>query len=216
MIIKASQRGGARQLAAHLLNEIDNQHVELTDVRGFISDDLHGALLEAHSISKATRCKQFMFSICLSPPPTETVPTEVFEAALERIEVEFGFENQPRALVFHEKEARRHLHAVYSRIDIEEMKAINLPHFKNKLRDISREIFLEQDLKIPRGLMNSQDRDFTNFTLQEYQQAKRERRDPKAIKAAFQESWNIADSTKAFRKRGTGRRYWPLTRRSHK
>jgi len=29
MIIKASQRGGARALAAHLMNERDNEHVEL-------------------------------------------------------------------------------------------------------------------------------------------------------------------------------------------
>jgi len=29
MIIKASQRGGGRKLAAHLMNERDNEHVEL-------------------------------------------------------------------------------------------------------------------------------------------------------------------------------------------
>ncbi|MEW7009586.1 hypothetical protein [Lentilitoribacter sp. EG35] len=68
MILKASQRGGARQLANHLTNEEDNQHVELYDLRGFIADDLDGALMEAHSMAKATQCKQFMFSINLSPP----------------------------------------------------------------------------------------------------------------------------------------------------
>lgn len=83
ILMKASQRGGARQLAAHLTNEEDNQHVVLYDIRGFVSDDLDGALLEAHSISKATQCKQFMFSICLSPPPNEDVPPNIFESALE-------------------------------------------------------------------------------------------------------------------------------------
>lgn len=199
MIIKGSQRGGARQLAAHLSNENDNQHVELYDIRGFVSADLDGALLEAHSISKATKCKQFMFSICLSPPPNEDVSPDAFQSALDRIEVEFGMEHQPRALVFHDKEARRHLHAVYSRIDVEEMKAINLPYFKTKLRDISRDMFLEQGWKIPRGLMNSQERDVSNFTLQEYQQSKCAGRDPKAIKAAFQEAWNTSDGAIAFK-----------------
>ncbi|WP_162654825.1 hypothetical protein [Lentilitoribacter sp. Alg239-R112] len=61
MILKASQRGGARQLANHLTNEEDNQHVELYDLRGFIADDLDGALMEAHSMAKTTQCKQFMF-----------------------------------------------------------------------------------------------------------------------------------------------------------
>ena len=44
MILKASQRGGARQLAAHLLNTEDNEHCELHDIRGFMSADLQGAL----------------------------------------------------------------------------------------------------------------------------------------------------------------------------
>ena len=49
MIIKASQRGGGRKLAAHLMNDRDNEHVELHEVRGFVSDDLHGAFLEVEA-----------------------------------------------------------------------------------------------------------------------------------------------------------------------
>lgn len=199
MILKASQRGGARQLAAHLLNTEDNEHCELHDIRGFMSDDLHGALVEAHAISKATRCKQFMFSISLSPPQHEDVPIEAFEYALSRIEEEHGLKGQPRAVVFHEKEGRRHAHAVYNRIDIQEMKAINLPHYKYKLRDISRELFIKNEWKIPQGLMNSQDRNPTNYSFEQYQQAKRARKDPKAIKAAFQESWSISDGCTSFK-----------------
>ena len=41
----------------------------------------------------------------------------------------------------HEKEGRRHAHVVWSRIDADEMKAINLPHFKVKLRDLSRDLY---------------------------------------------------------------------------
>jgi hypothetical protein len=44
MILKGSQRGGAAQLARHLLKTIENEHVELYEVRGFVSDDLPGAL----------------------------------------------------------------------------------------------------------------------------------------------------------------------------
>ena len=70
------------------------------------------------------------FSLSLSPPPNERVPIEVFETAIEQIEQKLGLEDQPRAVVFHEKEGRRHAHVVWSRIDTDEMKAINLPFYQ--------------------------------------------------------------------------------------
>ena len=68
MILKGSQRSGAKQLAGHLLNERDNEHVSLLELRGFVADDLHGALAEAYAVSRGTKCKQFMFSLSLNPP----------------------------------------------------------------------------------------------------------------------------------------------------
>ena len=78
------------------------------------------------------------------------------------------------------------------------MKAINLPHFKLKLRDVSRELYLEHGWQMPRGLVNSKERDPRNFTRAEWEQAKRAKQDPKALKAMFQECWAISDSRKAF------------------
>ena len=54
MILKGSQRGGAKQLGAHLLKTEENEHVELHDIRGFLSDDVIGALREAEAIAKGT------------------------------------------------------------------------------------------------------------------------------------------------------------------
>ncbi len=67
MIIKASQRGGASQLGHHLLKTEENEHVEIHEVSGFVSDKLMGAMKEAHALSLGTRCKQFLFR-CLSTP----------------------------------------------------------------------------------------------------------------------------------------------------
>src|SRR3546814_10043965 len=78
------------------------------------------------------------------------------------------------------------------------MKAVPLPLTKNKLREISRELFIEHGWKMPRGLMNSQERDPTNFTLAEYQQAKRAEKDAREIKTVFQDCWAVSDSTPAF------------------
>lgn len=198
MILKASQRGGGKQLAQHLLRTDENEHVETHQVRGFISQDLTGALKEAHAVSLGTRCKQFLFSVSLSPPPQERVPVESFESAIERIEQRTGLEGHPRAVVFHEKEGRRHAHAVWSRIDADSMTAKNLPFFKMKLRDLSRELYLENDWKMPRGLMNSREADPRNFSLKEWQQSKRTGRDARDLKELMQECWAVSDSKAAF------------------
>lgn len=76
-------------------------------------------------------------------------------------------------IVFHEKEGRRHAHAVWSRIDPETMTAKPLPFFKTKLREISKQLYLENGWQMPRGFVDSQRRDPRNFTLAEWQQAKR-------------------------------------------
>ncbi len=86
------------------------------------------------------------------PPPNENVPIEVFEDAIERVETRLGLSGQPRAIVFHEKEGRRHCHTVWSRIDAEELKAVALPFTKRKLQENARELYLEHGWKMPRGL----------------------------------------------------------------
>src|SRR6056297_2468907 len=149
MILNANQRGNAKELARHLLNTRDNDHVELHDLRGFVSNDLHGALLEAEAISMGTKCTNHLFSLSLSPPDYADVPTQTFEKAVARIEAALGLEGQSRAIVFHEKEGRRHAHAVWSRIDGNEMKAIKLPFYKRHLTDISKQLFLENGWPLP-------------------------------------------------------------------
>lgn len=208
MIIKASQRGGGRKLAAHLMNERDNEHVELYEVRGFVSGDLHGAFLEVEAAAKGTKCKQHFFSVSLSPPETENVAPQVFELAARRIEAEMGLECQPMALVFHEKDGRRHAHAVWSRIDTENMRAINLPHFKRKLNEISRGLFLENGWNLPDGYKRAQNRSPLNFTLAEWQQARRAGKSAADIKATFQECWNGAKDGPTFKRQLEERGYY--------
>lgn len=198
MILKGNQRAGGGQLATHLLNVRDNDHVEVHEVRGFISDTLNGAFNEAYALSRGTRCKQYLFSLSLNPPEKQKVPIEVFEKAVTEIETKLGLTRQPRAIVFHEKEGRRHAHCVWSRINIDQMKAINLPHYKLKLRDISRQLYLENGWQMPRGLLNYQENNPLNFSLEEWQQAKRAKADPRAIKEMFKECWAVSDSALSF------------------
>jgi hypothetical protein len=196
VILIGNQGGGARDLAQHLLKE-ENDHVRLHELRGFVARDLNGALTEAYAVSRGTRCKQFLFSLSLNPPPDKNVPIDDFEAAIERVEAKLGLTGQPRAIVFHEKEGRRHAHAVWSRIDTEDMKAVQLSHSKLKLMDVSRELHIEHDWKMPRGLVERSERDPRNFTLEEWQQAKRNDVDPRDIKTHIQDAWAMSDSKTA-------------------
>ncbi|BBK29690.1 relaxase/mobilization nuclease-like protein [Stella humosa] len=198
MILKASQRAGGKQLAVHLLRMDENDHVEVHELRGFVADDLNGAFHEAYAVSRGTKCRQFLFSLSLNPPETENVPVEAFEAAIDTIEERLGLTGQPRAIVFHEKEGRRHAHCVWSRIDAQTMRAVHLPHFKRKLHDLSRQLYLEHGWRMPAGLADSRNRDPLNFTRQEWQQARRAKVDPKAQKALLQECWSVSDSRAAF------------------
>ncbi len=198
MILKASQRGGAVQLANHLLKVDDNEHVEIYEINGFVAEDVHGAFKEIQAMSMGTKCTQFMFSLSLNPPQQESAPVEYFEKAIVDIEDKMKLKGQPRVVVFHEKEGRRHAHVVWSRIDVDEMKAINLPFYKMKLQDISRQLFFQHGWEVPAGLLDKKNRNPLNFTLAEWQQAKRFEEDPKTIKTLFSQGWEISDSKEIF------------------
>ncbi|MDZ7601379.1 MAG: relaxase [Hoeflea sp.] len=198
MILKASQRGGGQDLAAHLMKLDDNEHISLHELRGFASDNLKDAFKESEAISRGTNCSQYLFSLSLNPPQQEQVPVEVFEETINRIEDRLGLNGQPRAIVFHEKEGRRHAHCVWSRIDAQSMTAKQLSFFKTKLQSVSRDLYLENGWKLPEGLKSVSERNPTNFNLAEWQQAKRQGIDPRWLKQVAQEAWKHSDGARAF------------------
>jgi hypothetical protein len=208
MILKGSQRAGGKQLGLHLLRLDENDHVEVHQVRGFISANVVNALREAYAISRGTKCTQFLFSLSLSPPQKEVVPVPVFEKAIDEVEERLGLSGQPRVIVFHEKNGRRHAHCVWSRINPKTLKAINLPHYKFRLQEMSRELYIRYGWEVPRGLLNSRETNPLNFSREEWQQANRITRDPKHIKQIFQDCWAVSDSASAFQRALEARGYY--------
>ena len=170
------------------------------EVRGFASNDLKGAFKEAEAISRGTKCRQYLFSLSLSPPEHAAVSAAVFEQTLSRIEDRLGLQGQPRAVVFHEKEGRRHAHCVWSRIDAETMTAKPMSFFKRKLVGISRDLYLEHGWEMPRGIAEAGNRNPTNFSLAEWQQAKRQGVDPRTIKETVQSAWDRSDNAASLAK----------------
>lgn len=181
MILVGNQRGGVSDLATHLLKQ-ENDHVTIYEMRGCVSDDLHEAFREVHAIAKGTKCKQYLFSFSLNPPQAETVSERAFERAANTAEERLGLSGQPRAIVFHEKEGRRHAHVVWSRIDAARMTATNLPFYKQRLNALAKELYLEHGWSLPEGMRDRALSDPLNFSLEEWQQSLRTGRDPREVK----------------------------------
>ena len=197
MILKGNSRGGAKDLALHLMKE-ENEHVEVYELRGFASQNLMGALNEIYAVSRGTQCRQFLYSLSINPPEQARVTTEQFVDAIDRTEEKLQLSGHSRAVVFHEKEGRRHAHCVWSRIDTTNMKAVNMFQDRPRLKSVSRELFLEHGWPMPNGLADASKRDPRNFTLEQWQQAKRVGKEARAIKRAFQDAWAVSDSGAAF------------------
>lgn len=199
MIIKASQRSGARNLANHLANTQDNDHVTLHEIRGLAGQSLHAALLEIDAVSKGTQCQQPLFSVSFNPPQDAEVKQFQYDAAFAKLEEKLGLTDQPRVVVFHEKEGRRHCHVVWSRIDVDNMRAINMSHFKNKCTEVSRELYLDNGWAMPQGLQNKAERDSFQLDNSEWQKLKRQGVDPRELKSLIQTAWQGSDNAESFK-----------------
>ena len=111
MILKASERGHARALSLHLANGDENEHVDIHEIRGLVSSDIHMAFQEIDAASMGTQCKKPFFHLQLSPPVDASLTLEQYEKAVGDVERKLGLVGHPRAIVFHEKHARREANA---------------------------------------------------------------------------------------------------------
>ena len=165
MIPFASQRSGGSDLATHLLNEQDNEYVEIADLRGAIADDLHGAFAEWKAEALAmTKCQNELYSLSVNPDPAQgPMPRELYDDYIVRVEEALGLFGQPRAVVFHIKEdrngvGREHCHVVWSRIDVQEMKAIHMSFDHDKLMTVTRQFARDHGIELAAGYHKLEER----------------------------------------------------------
>jgi len=160
MIPKGNQRGGGQQLATHLLNSFDNDSVEVIDMRGAIAPDLHGAFAEWYAEAKGTKCVKYLYSLSINPDHTQgPFNRDHYYDFIHRTEEKLGLSDQPRAVVFHVKHGREHCHVVWSRIDTEKMKAVQLSHDRQKLRAVAQEYARDHGITLPPGMQNNRGMD---------------------------------------------------------
>ena len=78
------------------------------------------------------------------------------------------------------------------------MIAIRMSHFKLKLMEVSRFLFLKYGWKLPKGMQRASDRSPWQLTRHEYRQAMRFSQDPQALKALLKSAWEQSDSKETF------------------
>lgn len=169
MIIKGNIRAGGENLARHLMNDQDNDRVELVQVRGFVADDLSGAFAEIEAIGSATNGTKPIYSLSINP--SEPMTREQYAHAIEKIEKKLGLTDQPRAVVFHEKNGREHAHVAWSRVDTEKLQIIRMEFDRQKLRECAITLAREFDHKLPDGLANDRGADRFKDQFQKSNQA---------------------------------------------
>jgi len=101
VIPKGNQGGGCQNLTTHLMNSYDNERVEIADMRGAVEQDLHRAFAEWFAQSKATRCREYLYSLSINPDDAQgNLTRDQYLDFIARTESELGLAGQPRASCF--------------------------------------------------------------------------------------------------------------------
>jgi hypothetical protein len=105
--------------------------------------------------------------------------------------------------VFHVKEGREHCHAVWSRVDADKMKGINIAKDRLKLRDVTRAFARDNGLDLPDGIKQGKTANKFNDrakqeNLAERQQKERSGIDKEQIMADLATCWRETGSGTAF------------------
>jgi hypothetical protein len=206
MILKGNQRGGGQQMAAHLMNSFDNERVEIADLRGAVADDLSGAFAEWAAEARGTKCQKFLYSLSLNPDQSQGHLTrEQYLELLERTERSLQLVGQPRAVVFHEKRdkdgvLREHCHAVWSRIDTDKMKAVQIARDRLKLRTVAQEFARDHGLELPDGLKKDGRRDRFNERAKQENLGERQQKE----RTGISKEQRMADIATCWKETGNG------------
>lgn len=171
------------------------------ELRGVAARDLTGALKEMDALGAGLRTERTLYHASINTRADETMTPEQWLIAINRLEAKLGFTGQPRAIIEHRKEGREHVHIVWSRTDLDRMRAIPDSHNYRKHEEVARE--LEREFGHARVQGAHAERDGTprpdrTPSHAEMQQAARNSLTPKEAKAHVTAIWQQTDNGQAF------------------
>ena len=197
MILKGNIRGGPTALAKHLANEIENDHIDLNEVRGLASESLFAALHEIDATNQSRSPKSF-YHLSLNPPHEAAPTVDDFHAAIGAAEQRLNLHGQPRVVVFHEKQGRRHAHVAWSRVDGKTGKMIRHSWDRYCLKNLSAELYRHFGWTMPIGLEPGGKAQKTNFGHDDWMVSKRTGISPAEHKRMIAAAYDTADSIRGF------------------
>jgi hypothetical protein len=146
VIINSSSNRCVWWWARHLESE-DNDKVRLVKSEGLRADSIYDMLQEMVNLAAGTKCENPFYQMNFNPAPHEELTEEQWDRVREIAEKKHGLEGQPYFMVMHTKYGREHPHFIYSRIDLEKMKAISDSNDAKKNHAIARAIEQEFGLQ---------------------------------------------------------------------
>lgn len=203
MIIKGNSRGGASQLARHLLRTDTNERVKILELQSPL-DDLNDTLRDWQLISTGTKGTKGLYHANISPDNYDMTDAQWLRC-VEVLEEELGFTGQPRTIILHEKHGREHIHVVWQRTDIDTMtlKSDSQNYQAHERASMALEEEFGHEL-VP-GKHAKRDRDQqpefprAKYNLDEAQQFERNNIDPEQFKITLTEIYRQSDTAPAFK-----------------
>lgn len=151
MILKGRSRADGGKLATYLLSS-KNEQVRVLDIRGTVTDDqtaegLRQSLKDFDELGKMTKGKTTLFHLAINPDDRDRMTPEDWQHSIAKTEKALGLEGQPRAVVSHTKDGKEHYHVVWSRVNVETRKCVQMSFSNLKLCSTAREIEIDLGLK---------------------------------------------------------------------
>jgi hypothetical protein len=201
MIIDGKSRGNGAQLGRYLIAPGENERVQVLEIRGVAALDVPGAVLEMDALAAGAQTDKPLYHASINTRASERMTDEQRIRAIDVLEEKLGLTGQPRTVVVHEKKGREHTHVVWSRIDIEHMRAIPDSHNYRKHEEAARQLereFGHERVQGAHAEREGKERPERRPSHEELQQSKRSGLSPTQVKEKITELWRSSDSGKAF------------------
>ena len=197
MICKGNTHKNGAKLARYMTTGKDGERAELWALVGFAAGDIREAFRSVHVMAEATRCQQPFFHVQVRNPDDEELSQAEWRHVVDRIEAKLGLTGQPCAIAFHTEEetGHEHMHVAWSRIDSETMTARPLPFFKERLKEVARQ--LEKELDLTR-VKNERDTSIRAPSRDEFEQARRLGVDIREVRETIRQCWEQSDCGRSF------------------
>lgn len=203
MIIKGNSRGGASQLARHLLRTDTNERVKIIEMQSPL-DDLGDTLRDWQFISTGTKGTKGLYHANISPD-NYAMTLKQWLRCVEVLEKELGLTGQPRTIIMHMKHGREHIHVVWQRTDIDTMTLRS--DSQNYQAHERAGMTLEEEFghEMVPGKHAKRDREQqpefprAKYDMAEAQQFERNNIDPEQFKITLTEIYRQSDTSRAFK-----------------